>query len=49
MLHQQDSSLLLQNPGNPYDIYRVDLEVGKVVEEWKVGEKNFAQGLWASQ
>jgi len=38
MLHHQDASLVLQNPGDPTSLYRMDLEVGKVVEDWKVHE-----------
>jgi hypothetical protein len=38
MLHQQDASLILQNPSDPASLYRMDLEVGKVVEDWKVQE-----------
>jgi len=36
MLHQQDASLVLQNAQDPSSLYRMDLEVGKVVEDWKV-------------
>ncbi|KAJ3054891.1 hypothetical protein HK097_000467 [Rhizophlyctis rosea] len=36
MLHNQDSSMLMMNPTNEYQIYRMDLERGTVVEEWKV-------------
>jgi VID27 C-terminal WD40-like domain len=36
MLHQQDASLVLQNPTDPESLYRMDLEVGKVVENWKI-------------
>jgi hypothetical protein len=38
MLHHQDASLVLQNPNDPASLYRMDLEVGKVVEDWKVHE-----------
>ena len=38
MLHQQDAALILQNSDNPSSLYRMDLEVGKVVEDWKVHE-----------
>ncbi|KAJ1844289.1 Vacuolar import and degradation protein 27 [Coemansia sp. RSA 2703] len=38
MLHQQDSSMVLMNQNNPNDLYRMDLEYGKVVDEWKVNE-----------
>jgi hypothetical protein len=36
MLHAQDRDMVLQNPNDPNSVYRMDLEVGKVVEEWKV-------------
>lgn len=36
MLHAEDSNLILQNPNEPNSLYRMDLEYGKVVDEWKV-------------
>ena len=36
MLHQEDASMILQNEGDPHSLYRMDLEYGKVVDEWKV-------------
>lgn len=36
MLHEQDSSLILMNPDNKNNLYKMDLEVGKIVEEWNV-------------
>ncbi|GAA6018871.1 hypothetical protein JCM11491_001707 [Sporobolomyces phaffii] len=45
MLHNQDTSMILQNPLSPGSLYRLDLETGKVVDEYKVSEdfsiKNF--------
>ncbi|KAJ2743302.1 Vacuolar import and degradation protein 27 [Coemansia sp. BCRC 34301] len=38
MLHEQDSSMVLMNRDRPHELYRMDLEYGKVVEEWKVHE-----------
>ncbi|KAJ1569850.1 hypothetical protein HK096_000286 [Nowakowskiella sp. JEL0078] len=38
MLHDQDSSMLLMNPTNNHSIFKMDLEYGKVVEEWKVDD-----------
>ncbi|KAI8803463.1 VID27 cytoplasmic protein-domain-containing protein [Cladochytrium replicatum] len=38
MLHEQDSSMLLMAPNNPHSIFRMDLEAGKVVEEWNVDD-----------
>jgi hypothetical protein len=36
MLHQGDQNLILQNSNDPNSVYRMDLEVGKIVDEWKV-------------
>ena len=36
MLHAEDSNMILQNELNPNSLYRMDLEYGKVVDEWKV-------------
>lgn len=45
MLHNQDSTMVLKDPRNPYSLFRLDLNTGKVVEEWKVSDafevKNF--------
>lgn len=36
MLHAEDSNLILQNEADPHSLYRMDLEYGKVIDEWKV-------------
>lgn len=36
MLHAEDRNMILQNEGDPNSLYRMDLEYGKVVDEWKV-------------
>lgn len=36
MLHAEDANMILQNEQNPNSLYRMDLEYGKVVDEWKV-------------
>ena len=36
MLHAEDTNMILQNENNPNSLYRMDLEYGKVVDEWKV-------------
>jgi hypothetical protein len=36
MLHAEDTGLVMQNLDNPNSLYRLDLETGKVVDEWKV-------------
>jgi hypothetical protein len=38
MLHEQDSAMILQNPNNPNALYRLDLQTGQVVDEYKIGE-----------
>ncbi|KAF2808076.1 VID27-domain-containing protein [Mytilinidion resinicola] len=53
MLHAEDTNMILQNTDDPNSLYRMDLEYGKVVDEWKVHdditvrtfapEKKFAQ------
>jgi len=36
MLHAEDTNMILQNADDPNSLYRMDLEYGKVVDEWKV-------------
>ncbi|KAH0609394.1 uncharacterized protein H6S33_012880 [Morchella sextelata] len=36
MLHGEDTSMIMQDANNPHSVYRMDLEYGKVVDEWKV-------------
>ncbi|KAI0677601.1 VID27 cytoplasmic protein [Trametes maxima] len=36
MLHDQDTKMVLMNPAEPHSLYNLDIERGKVVEEWKV-------------
>lgn len=36
MLHAEDRDMILQNSDDPNSLYRMDLEYGKVVDEWKV-------------
>lgn len=36
MLHEQDQAMVLMNPGEPNNLYKLDLARGKIVEEWKV-------------
>jgi hypothetical protein len=38
MLHNQDSDMLLLDPTNKNSVFRMDLEYGKVVDEWKVSD-----------
>lgn len=36
MLHQEDQTMLLMDSDNPGTLYKMDLEYGKVVEDWQV-------------
>ena len=36
MLHDQDTDMVLMDPSNKHTLYRMDLEYGKVVDEWHV-------------
>lgn len=36
MLHAEDTNMILQNAADPNSLYRMDLEYGKIVDEWKV-------------
>ncbi|KGG51833.1 hypothetical protein DI09_265p10, partial [Mitosporidium daphniae] len=36
MLHDNDSSLILMRPNDEHSLYKMDLERGEVVEEWKI-------------
>ncbi|EWC44089.1 hypothetical protein DRE_07224 [Drechslerella stenobrocha 248] len=36
MLHTSDTSMVLQDDANPHSVYKMDIETGKVVDEWKV-------------
>jgi hypothetical protein len=38
MLHAGDRDMVLQRDNDPNSLYRMDLETGKVVDEWKVHE-----------
>ncbi|KAI9641329.1 Vacuolar import and degradation protein 27 [Ciborinia camelliae] len=36
MLHAEDTSMILQDERNPHSLFKMDLEYGKIVDEWKV-------------
>lgn len=38
MLHTEDRSLIMQSSNNKKELYKLDLEKGKVIEEYKIGE-----------
>lgn len=38
MLHNQDADMLLLDPAHRNSLFRMDLEYGKIVDEWKVSD-----------
>jgi hypothetical protein len=36
MLHEGDTSMVMQDGNNPHNLYKMDLEYGKVVDDWKI-------------
>lgn len=38
MLHSQDANMLMLDGNNKNSVYRMDLERGKIVDEWKVSD-----------
>jgi hypothetical protein len=38
MLHNQDADMLMLDPNHANSVMRMDLEYGKVVDEWKVSD-----------
>ncbi|WOO85774.1 Vacuolar import and degradation protein 27 [Vanrija pseudolonga] len=38
LLHNQDADMLMLDPGNKNSVFRMDLEYGKIVDEWKVSD-----------
>lgn len=49
MLHTQDRSMIMQDPDNLNSLYRMDLEYGKVVEEWEVSDTHKVKAFAPSQ
>ena len=39
MLHDQDTKMVLMNPNEPHKLFALDIEVGKIVDEWKVSDE----------
>ena len=48
MLHDQDTSMIMFNPDKPNNLYNLDLEYGKIVDEW-VSLLAPAGGRWMSR
>lgn len=40
MLYMEDRSLIVQDSGNSKKIFKMDIERGKVIEEWGTGDRN---------
>lgn len=38
MLHEEDRSMIMMKPNEDHKLYKMDLEYGKVVEEWNIDE-----------
>jgi len=38
ILHNQDSSMIMLKPGDEHHLHAMDLEYGKIVEEWEVDD-----------
>lgn len=36
MLHNEDTNMIMQDPNDPHHLYKMDLEYGKIVDEWKI-------------
>ncbi|CDK29097.1 unnamed protein product [Kuraishia capsulata CBS 1993] len=40
MLHQEDRAMIIQDDSKPFELYKMDLEYGKIVEDWQVSKDN---------
>lgn len=38
MLHTRDKSMVIQDPDNLHSLYRMDIEYGKIVDEWEISD-----------
>ncbi|KAI0068735.1 VID27 cytoplasmic protein [Artomyces pyxidatus] len=45
MLHDQDSKMIVMNPAAPNSLFNMDIERGKIVEEWKVHDSVPVQNI----
>lgn len=36
MLHEEDTSMIIQDANDPHRLYRMDLEYGKVADDWAI-------------
>ena len=49
MLHTNDQAMIMQDPDNLHSLYRMDLEYGKVVDEWEVSDTHKVKAFAPSQ
>lgn len=49
MLHTQDRAMVMQDPENLNSLYRMDIEYGKVVDEWEISENHKVKAFAPSQ
>lgn len=45
MLHTRDKAMVFQDPDDPHSLYRMDLEYGKIVDEWNVSDDYSIKGF----
>ncbi len=48
MLHNEDSAMVMMDPSNQHSLFKMDLEYGKIVEEWNVHEDVQVQNVLPS-
>lgn len=49
LLHGRDTSMIFQDAAEPHSLFKMDLEYGKVVEEWNVSETHKVNSFAPSQ
>ncbi|CAG8601772.1 19759_t:CDS:10 [Dentiscutata erythropus] len=48
MLHEEDSAIILMDPQDEHSLFKMDLEYGKIVEEWNVHDVVPITSIFAS-
>ncbi|RIB17130.1 VID27 cytoplasmic protein [Gigaspora rosea] len=48
MLHEEDSAMILMDPQDEHNLFKMDLEYGKIVEEWNVHDVVPVTSIFAS-
>lgn len=49
MLHTEERAMIMQDPDNLNSLYRMDLEYGKVVDEWEISDTHKVKAFAPSQ